>query len=816
LQALLAQAETGQGQVVGIVGDPGIGKSRLLYEFARGLRDVGVEYLETHCFAYDQTTPYGPVLGLLRQLCGMTDADSPEAMDTELHACLRAAGLTPDADAPYLLPLLGLPEDTASLAGVSPEVRKARTLALLRHVSLHSHQGRPRVMAVENVHWSDPSSEEYLALLADSLSGARILLVTTYRPGYRPPWLDKSYATQLALPQLQPQDSRTVVRSVLSSTPDPSRWERAIVDTAAGNPFFLEEMAWAVREGGVEPPTAMIPDTVHAVLAARIDRLPPEEKRLLQTAAVIGHEVPLRLLQVMAEVPENVLQYALAHLQANEFLYESRFAPECEYAFKHALTLEVAYDSLLVERRHALHARIVDVIEGLSADQLAVQVERLAHHALQGEVWDKALRFCQEAGEKASARSACREAVEYFERALSVLPRLPGTHAVLEQAIDLHLALYAALLPLGYSGRLIVCLREAESLAATLDDPRRLRQVALFLPNQFHRIGAYNQVIAAAQRALALATSSGDVGLRAQANYYLGTASQSQGDYRRAISCLRHTVAALKDTPPHERFGLPYPPAVLSRAQLAMCHAELGLFAEGRTFGEEALQIAKVVAHPGSLMRAYHGLGLLALRQGDLPRAIPLLEQAMGICQEVDLPGRLPEIAAALGAAYTLGGRLADAVPLLTHAMEQATPTTMARYEGLCQFSMSQALLLADHLAESQILAERALTLARARLEQSRQAYALRLLGDIVMHRNPSQAEPAENYYQQALALAGELGMQPLQAHCHRSLGTFYATIGRCAEARAELDTAIELYRTMEMTFWLPQAEAALAQVEER
>ena len=314
--------------MVGIVGEPGIGKSRLLYEFAQALRDMGVEYLEGHCFAYDQTTPYGPVLGILRQLCGMTDADGPEAMTTKLRHCLREAGLTPDADAPYLLALLGLPEGTAPLAGLSPEVRKARTLAILRHLSLHSHQGRPRVIAVENVHWIDPTSEEYLARLADSLSGAKLLLVTTYRPGYRPPWLDKSYATQLALPRLLPQDSRTVVRFVLPSTPDSGPWEQAILDTAAGNPFFLEELAWTVREGGVEQPTAMIPDTVQAVLAARIDRLPPVEKRLLQTAAVIGHEVPLHLLQAIAELPEDVLQRGLAHLQAGEFLYETRLVPE--------------------------------------------------------------------------------------------------------------------------------------------------------------------------------------------------------------------------------------------------------------------------------------------------------------------------------------------------------------------------------------------------------------------------------------------------------------------------------------------------------
>ena len=431
-QALLAQVEAGQGQVVGIVGAPGIGKSRLLYEFAQALRDMGVGYLEGHCFAYDQAAPYGPVRGMLRQLCCITDADSPEAMTTKLRQCLREVGLRSDADVLYLLALLGVPEGTASLAGISPEVRKARTLAILRHLSLHSRQGQPRVIAVENVHWIDPASEEYLTRLADSLSGAKLLLVTTYRPGYHPPWLDKSYATQLALPRLLPQDSRAVVQAVLSSTPDSGPWEQAILDTAAGNPFFIEELAWTIREGGVGQPTSMIPDTVQAVLAARIDRLPPAEKRLLQTAAVIGHEVPLPWLQAIAELPEDVLQRGLAHLQAGEFLHETRLFPDLTYTFKHALTHQVAYSSLLRERQCTLHARIVNVIEIRYADRLGEQVERLARHAWQGEVWEKAVVYLRQAGTKAIASSANREAVAHGERALVALQHLPECRDTLE------------------------------------------------------------------------------------------------------------------------------------------------------------------------------------------------------------------------------------------------------------------------------------------------------------------------------------------------------------------------------------------------
>ena len=234
--------------------------------------------------------------------------------------------------------------------------------------------------------------------------------------------------------------------------------------------------------------TIQVPATVQAVLAARIDRLPPEEKGLLQTAAVIGNEVPLPLLQAIADMPEEVLHRSLAHVQATEFLYETRLFPECEYTFKHALTHEVAYGGLLQERRRALHARIVEALEALAGDRVAEQVERLAHHALRGEVWDKALAYCRQAGEKAMARSAHREAVGYFEQALSALPHLPEQRDTREQAIDLRLALRSALRRLATMERILAYLREAEALAEALDDPHRLGQVSAlsvkpFLPH---------------------------------------------------------------------------------------------------------------------------------------------------------------------------------------------------------------------------------------------------------------------------------------------------------------------------------------------
>jgi tetratricopeptide (TPR) repeat protein len=253
---------------------------------------------------------------------------------------------------------------------------------------------------------------------------------------------------------------------------------------------------------------------------------------------------------------------------------------------------------------------------------------------------------------------------------------------------------------------------------------------------------------------------------------------------------------------------------VNSRGRLAECHAELGTFAEGSALGEEGLRIAEEVDHLVSLIWAYHEIGLLFLRQGDLPRALPLLERAVSLCQHADLPSIFPRVAPALGAAYTLGGRATDAMPLLTQAMEWTTATQMVSYQALCSLPLGEAHLLAGRLEEAHTLAERTLALAREHQERGHEAYALRLLGEIAARREPAERDQAEAYYQQALALADDLGMRPLQAHCHRGLGTLYRGTGQQVQVRTELLAAIALYRAMEMTFWLPETEAALAQVE--
>ncbi len=826
IQHALAQAGAGHGQVVALVGEAGVGKSRLIYEVVHAHQTQGWRVLESASVSYGKATSYFPVIELLKRYVQVEDSDDVRTIRTRMTGQVLTLDDALQDTLPALLALLeALPEDSP-FRTLDPPQRRQRTLAALKRLLLRESREQPLLLVFEDLHWIDAETQALLDSLVDSLPTAPLLLLVNYRPEYQPGWGSKTYYMQLRLDPLPLANADEFLHALLGNDPSLAPLKQLLIERTEGNPFFLEESVRTLVEIGVlvgtpggyrlaQPVDSLqVPATVQAVLAARIDRLQPEEKRLVQTAAVIGTEVPLPLLQAIAELPEAALHRGLAHLQAAEFLYETRLFPDHAYTFKHALTHEVAYNSLLQERRRGLHARIVEALEGLAPDRLAEQVERLAHHALRGEVWDKALVYFRQAGERAMARCAYREAMGSFEQALSVLSHLPEQRDTREQAIDLRLALRSALFPSDDSGRILTLLREAEALAEALDDPHRLGQVSGFLSFHFRLTGAHDQAIAAAQRALALAMARGDDVLHALANYHLGQPYQAQGDYRHAIDCYKQTVASLEGARRRERFGLVSLPAVISRACLAVCHAELGSFAEGRAFGEEGLQIAEVVAHPASLMWAYYGIGLLFLRQGDLPRALPLLEQAVGSCQETERPQIFPTVAAALVAAYTQAGRVADAVPLLTQAGQQATAMKRIVSQAICRLSLREAQRLVSRLEEVHALAEQTLAFTRERQERGRQAYALRLLGDIAAHRDPPDVDQGAAHYHQALTLAQELGMRPLMAHCHLGLGMLYGKIGRREQARPELSSGIALYRAMDMTFWLPQAEAALAQVE--
>jgi tetratricopeptide (TPR) repeat protein len=826
LTQTLAQAARGQGQLVALLGEAGVGKSRLVYEFVHSHATQGWRVLESASVSYGRATPYFPVIDLLKRYAHLDDADDARTIRAKVTGQVLTLDETLQDTLPALLGLLDALPDDSPFHQLEPVQRRQRTLTALKRVLLRESQVQPLLLVFEDLHWIDTETQALLNSLVESLPTARLLLLVNYRPEYQHCWGSRTYYTQLRLDPLPPVSADELLQALLGDDPSLVPLKQLLVARTEGNPFFLEESIRTLVETGVlvgEPgayrlgkslDSPHMPATVQAVLAARIDRLSPEDKRLLQTAAVIGTEIPFPLLQAIGEVPEEALHRSLDHLQAAELLYETRLFPEREYAFKHALTHGVTYSGLLQERRRVLHARIVEALEALFPDRLSEQVDRLAHHAIRGEVWDKALAYGRQAGARAAARSAHREAVACFEQALAALAHLPECRYAFEQAIDLRGDLHNALLPLGEQAQLFDHLRAAEALAERLGDAQRLVRVIGHLSIYFSVMGEHDRAIAASQRALALATTSGAFDVQGAAQSRLGQVYYAGGDFQQALDAARQAMAMLTGKLRYERLGTVTLPAMSSRGHVAVCLAELGSFTEGNVVAEEAVRISEEAEQPYSIAAALIFVGLLSRRQGDIHRAIPALERSLTLVQTAHFPRLFPMVASLLGEAYALAGRAMEGLPLLDQTLERVAAGSHVLYHALVLTELSEALLLVGRMDEASALAGRLLNLSRTHTGRGYQAHAYRLLGETAARGDPPEAEQAETHYCQAVALAQELGMRPLQAHCHLGLGTLYAKLGKSEHARIALARAIPLYRAVDMTFWLPQAEAALAQVE--
>ncbi len=824
LRRTLELAGSGRGQIVALVGEPGVGKSRLVWEFSHSHRTQGWLVLESGSVSYGKATSYLPVIDLLKSYCGIESRDDHRRMREKLTGKLLTLDRALEPTLPAFLALLDVPGEDPAWEALDPPQRRQRTLDACKRLLLRESQEQPLLLVCEDLHWIDAETQALLDSLVDSLPTARLLLVVNYRPEYEHTWHRKTYYQQLRLDPLPLESADELLAALLGHAGDVQPLQRVLVERTEGNPFFIEESVRTLVESGVlagergnyhlaRPfATTQVPATVQAVLAARIDRLAPEDKRLLQSAAVIGKDVPYALLQAIAELDEAALRRGLARLQAAEFLYETSLFPDAEYTFKHALTHEVAYGGLLQERRRVLHARVLAAMEGLQPSRLTEHVERLAHHAERSERWDKAVVYLRAAGNKMAARSAHREAVAYFEHALAALSRLPQSRETREQAIDLRLELRISLQALGEFDQLVEYLHEAEALAIDLNDARRLGWVSIYQARHSWYGGDHGSALADGQRALTAGDALPDFALQILANLFLGAVYTSLAEYDRAQDCFERNLAALHGELLQERFGGTILASVFCGAGLGECCAERGEFPEAAARGREAVHLAEAGDHAFSIIRARIALAHLYLLQGEPARAIPGLERSLELGQTWHIAVAFPAIAAPLGYAYALAGRVSDGLPLLEEAIEQAAARRALGDQSRRLVWLGEVYHLAGRRPDAAALGSRALQLARQHKERGHEAWALRLLGEIAAHAEPLELEQTEAYHRQALALADELGMRPLVAHCHLGIGTLYGKIGRRERARAELTTAAEMYRAMEMTFWLSRAETTLAE----
>ncbi len=828
LAEALDLARSDRGQVVAVVGEPGVGKSRLFWEFAHSHRMDGCLVIEAPSVSYAKATTYFPVIELLRGYFQIESRDNMRKIREKVIGKLLSLDRALEPTLPALLALLEVPVEDEPWTRLDPLLRRQRTLDAVKRLLLRESHVQPLVMIFEDLHWIDSETQAVLDGLVESLPTARMVLLVNYRPEYQHTWGSKTYYRQLRLDALTSAGAEELLEALLGSDPSLLPLTRLLIERTEGNPFFLEESVRTLVETAVlkgapgayrltrVPAGLQIPATAQAIVAARIDRLDPEDKRLLQAASVIGKDVPFALLEDIVRMSESGLRQSLTRLQAAEFLYEARLFPEVEYMFKHALTHEVTYEGLLQERRRTLHAQVVDAIERTSGERLEEYTERLAHHALRGELWDKAFGYLRQAGARAMALVAPREAVPLLEQALEVLQRFPETDRTIDQAIETRLALRVALFILNEHGRVHQLLAEAAALAEKRGDQRQLGGIFRTAALSHIVEGDHYAALDAAQRAHIIGDDAKDSGLLASANEELGFAHYQLGNYQLGVERLRAALAFVRNVPVHGRFHRASHPWVQPRVFLAWCLVERGDFVEARAVAEEAVSIAKAAGNEFARIHAQTALGYVHFCRGDLHDALANLELAFRSIEGANYPA--PRVASGgreawLGLVYAELGHIDDALPVLDRALDRNSARSEAQ-EVRVLLCAAQGYLTAGHGEVSRDLAARALTGARQRGERGHEALAQWLLGALTDRVDPDDARAAEAHYDEALTLAEPRGMRPLIAHCRVGLAKLYRRTGKRTEADAHFTTATSMYREMGMTYWLEKAEREKEELE--
>ncbi len=792
LREALERAAAGRGQVVAVVGEPGVGKSRLFHEIISAMPPTGWRVLECRSVSYGKSTPNLPVADLLKGYFQIEGRDTARQIRDKVTGRLLALDPAREATLAPLLALLDVPVDEPRWQGLDPSQRRQRTLDAVKALVLRESQVQPVLLAFEDLQWMDSETQALLDSLVESLPLARIALLVNYRPEYTHGWGSKTYYARIRLNTLQADGSAELLDALLGDDPGLEPLKRLLAARTGG-------------KGALD--SIQVPATVQAILAARIDRLPLTEKRLLQSASVIGKDVPLALLQALEEIPEEELRSGLARLQAAEFVYETSLFPDLEYTFKHALTHEVAYGALLYEHRKTLHARLVSVIERMTPGRLAEQIDRLAYHALQGGLWEKAVLLFRKAGAKAAGRSAYREAVTCFEQALGALGYLPAGRERSELAVDLRFDLHNALIPLGDVGRMADMLNEAEREAELLQDQRRLGQVTAYMTQCYWWTGQPERAVESGQRAITIAQALGDHALEGVATQRLGQAYASLGEYRRAVEAFSRHLARVEAEGSHGRSGSAKLRSAANRAWMAWCLAYLGDFAESDAHAKEAVRLAEAGQHDLSLAMTYSGAGRPYLIRGDFPTAISWLNRSVEICRRSNLAPLFLLVACDLGQAYMLSGRVPEAVALLEEATAQSAALRLMPTHAWNVTMLAESYLLAGRLDDATREIERGLGMARANRQRWLEAEAFRIQSEVRAQAVPPDLAGALADGERAASIAGEMGLRPLLGRCHLAL----ARLGRRAGdggAEQHLERATTLFGEMDMRFWLEQAEA--------
>lgn len=818
LRALAAARDSAlrnEARIVGITGAPGIGKSRLLYEFTRSLPTETGRVLWCAAALQDSSAPLRPIVRLVQRTFGIASDSDEHTARTALEQRLAELEVPTDTALAALLELFGhAPNDPAWIALDPPDRRRHITDTILT-VLIGECLAQPVVLVVEDLQFADAETCGIVEKLVEIARSLPFLMLVSYRPEFQHDWEHQTHFVELRLEPLRRVDALGLLEGHLGTHASLDPLKETLIERTDGIPFFLEECILHIMESNLLAGTPgdysllgtiediAVPRSVHDVTASRIDHLPPLDKQVLVAAAVVGKDVSSGLLRNLVALPPEDYAACIERLHHADFLDEARLFPELELTFRHALIQEVAYGTLLRDRRRGLHRRIVEIMEVRYANNTDNHAERLAHHAFEGQLWDKAVAYNRLAGQKALARSAAEDAVGFFERALEIVDRCDGPR------IEILLDLGNACFPLGKREKALGHIAEAKNLATDADDALSVGRANSAKALYHWMIGDLGWARDLAEQAYDTAQNFGDIDFQIHAAARLGAVTQDGGDYQEALKVFGDVVDRLPENAGEKRFGLAGNPAALCRSAMAWSYSELGQFERALIVGQEGLRIAREWKHHFSQVYCAYHLGNVHAIKGDFDQAIPLFEHCLELSEQTAVPVLLPIVSASLGYSLAHVGRTREGLGLLQQAEDQADDVNLVVRRSRLAAWKGEALLLSGRWAAALEEAHRAVDLASEYGELGHEAWARWLLAEVLVADQSSPEKEVEAQYMVAARLSDSLHLVPLQAHCRFGL----AKLARRQDSgnwAADITQAAEAYGKIGMETWVEMAQFEL------
>jgi len=792
----LERSKAGRGQAFSIMSEAGVGKSRILYEFRKAVASEDVTFLEGRCLSYSRAVAYHPAIDILKANFDIHEGDGDFEIREKVNRGLKILGADEASTLPYLLELLAVKDSGIDKIPMSPEAKKDRIMEAFKHIALKGSEIRPLILAYEDLHWIDKSSEELLKYVLENIPGARVLLIFTYRPEFVHTWGAKSYHSQVMLNRLSNRESLMMVSHLLGTEELDKDLEEFILEKTEGIPFFIEELIRSLKDLKIitredsryritkDIKEVAIPATIQDVIMARVDSLPEGTKGLLQTASAVGRESSYDLIKRLTDLAEQELLSHLSILKDSELIYERGIYPQSTYIFKHALTQEVVYDSLLLKRRKEIHAQIGGVIEDLYPDLPEEYYELLAYHYGRSTSTDKAVQYLDLANQKSIKLNAMEEAKTYFDEAMALLDTLPETEENRQRRISLLVSQGEAFMLLLKIPEYYDLLTRYEPMAKGLGNPELLGAFCGRLGHCHHLFGHYDQAIQTLTKAAELAEASGNAEDAGHAYAYLSWSHSDRGDYDRVLALKEDFLRTMEQS-----FNLHSHTWVLSAASRACSY--LGRWDEAVEEGKKALSVAEEFSDNSVISFVVWNLSIAYTWKGDLARAVECGELAV---QKAPTPGDKAWAQRALGWAWCRSGETTRGIELLTTVLPIFRAGRYITSEIPLTCFLGEGYWLAGEDDKARQTLEKGLEMAERYGMRYYVGFTRRLLGEIALNTNPTQAAP---HFEISIAIFREIKAENELAMAYAGYGRLHKKQGEIARAREYLTKALEIFERL-------------------